>query len=355
MKTKLTFIFLIFGAFIFLGAGCLVQFNNAGGGAKADGGIFKSIDKGATWLPKSSLASVAGGKTIANINIKSLIMDPDDSKAIYALAAEGGVYYTYDAAESWNKISALGNTVVNAFLVDERNKCVLFSAAGNKVQKSIDCGRTWANVYLDSRVTQSITALAQNPFNGNLIYLGTSAGDLIKSLDSGASWSPVNVFPARITKIVPDLYESGTLYVGVSGRGVSKSLNNGDTWKDLSDSFSQYQNSNQIVDLVPSVATRDVYFHASRFGLLKTVNAGGTWQKIELLTPPGTTSIYSLAVDPKDDNIIYYSTGSTFYKSTDGGLKWVTKKLPTSRVAAALLIDPVSTGVIYMGALKLQK
>jgi len=41
-------------------------------------------------------------------------------------------------------------------------------------------------------------------------------------------------------------------------RGVSKSLNNGDTWKDLSESFSQYQNSNQIVDLIPSVATRDV-------------------------------------------------------------------------------------------------
>jgi len=85
-----------------LGAGCLVQFNGAGTSGRT-AAFFKSVDSGVTWLQKSNLTSVTGGKTIANQSIKSLIMDPDDSKAIYALAAEGGVYYTYDARKAGTK------------------------------------------------------------------------------------------------------------------------------------------------------------------------------------------------------------------------------------------------------------
>lgn len=353
MKNKIVFLSLIFAALIFLGVGC-IQISGSDS-AKTDGGIFKSIDKGVTWAQKANVSSVGGAKTIGNANVSKLTMDPSDNKALYALIAEGGVYYTYDGAESWSRIEALVGTVVNAFLVDHRNKCAFFSATANKVQKSIDCGRTWTNAYLDSRAQQTITALAQNPSNGNLIYLGTSSGDLIKSIDSGASWSPLNVFNGRVVRIVIDPFNNNTIYVGTLSRGIFKSTNGGESWEDLGKGFNAYPESTKFVDLVPSVSEPDTYIHVSRYGLLKTVNGGKTWDKIELLTPPGTTNIYSLAIDPKDGKIIYYSTGSTFYKSIDGGLKWSTKKLPTLRTAPSLLIDPTATAVLYMGALRIKQ
>lgn len=353
MKIKIFSIFLFFGAFVFFGAGCIqIQ---GGGTSAADGGIYKSVDKGVTWTQKASVSSVGGAKTIGNANVKALVMDPSDNKAIYALIAEGGVYYTYDGAESWNRMDALTGTVVNAFLVDQRNKCALFAAIGSKVTKSIDCGRTWVNVYLDSRAQQTITALVQNPANGNLIYLSTSSGDLIKSIDSGASWSPVNVFNGRIVRIIVDPYNSSIIYVGMLSRGIYKSVNGGESWEDLGKTLNTFPESLKLVDLVGSRSESDTYIHVSRYGLLKTIDGGKTWKSIELLTPPGTTNIYSLAIDPKDGKIIYYSTGSTFYKSIDGGVKWSTKKLPTLRTASALLIDPDNTSILYMGALRIKQ
>ena len=353
MKIKLTIIFLLFGAFVFLGAGC-IQIQGSGT-SKVDGGIWKSIDRGVNWTQKSSVASVGGGKSIGNANVMALVMDPSDNKAIYAALAEGGVYYTYDAAESWKGIDALSGMPVNAFLIDHRNKCASYAATGNKVMKSIDCGRTWANVYLDSRAQQTVTALTQNPANGNLIYLGTSSGDLIKSLDSGASWSPVNVFNGRVSRIVIDPHNNNIIYVGTLSRGVYKSGNGGESWQDLGKTLNTFPESLKFVDLAPSRSEPGVYIHVSRYGLLKTVDGGATWKAIELLTPPGTTNIYSLAIDPKDGKIIYYSTGSTFYKTIDGGLKWSTKKLPTLRTAPAFLIDPDNTGTLYLGALRIKQ
>ena len=353
MKTKILSIFFIFGALLLLGAGC-IQFN-AGGTAKADGGVFKSIDRGGTWAQKASLASTGGGKSITGLNIKSIVMDPSDNQALYALAAEGGVYFTYDGAESWRRLDALGGAGINAFLIDQRNKCVLFSGSGNRAAKSIDCGRTWQAVYLDSRPQQVVTALAQNPSNGNIIYLGTSGGDLIRSADSGASWTPINIFGSRIARIIFDPFNSGIIYVGTMGGGVWKSDNGGADWKNINEKMGQFSENIKFVDIIPSRSEPGTYIHVSRYGLLKTVDGGENWKKINLLTPPGTTDIYSLAIDPKDGKIIYYSTGSTFYKSTDGGNKWITKKLPGSRVAAALLIDKDAPAIIYMAALRVKE
>ena len=116
MKTKIIIVFLFFSALVFLGVGC-VNFNV--GTSNIDGGVFRSVDRAANWVQKASLASVGGGKTIANLNIKLLVQDPSDSEAIYALAAEGGAYYTYDGGESWHRMEALGATAINAFLVDK--------------------------------------------------------------------------------------------------------------------------------------------------------------------------------------------------------------------------------------------
>jgi hypothetical protein len=60
-------------------------------------------------------------------------------------------------------------------------------------------------------------------------------------------------------------------------------------------------------------------------------------------------------VNPKNANEIYYATPLTFYKSVDGGTKWETRKLPSTREPATLVIDPAAPNVFYLGFAPLKK
>ncbi len=94
---------------------------------------------------------------------------------------------------------------------------------------------------------------------------------------------------------------------------------------------------------------------ASKYGLLRTRDGGKNWQAINLLTPPGSVDIFSLAINPQNGNEIYYGTSSTFYKTVNGGEKWITKRLPTTRATSFLLVDFKNPNVIYLGTKKIKR
>ena len=82
---------------------------------------------------------------------------------------------------------------------------------------------------------------------------------------------------------------------------------------------------------------------------MKTDDGGETWQIINLITTPLQTYIYSLGVNPKNENELFYGTASAFYRTTNGGANWTVKRLPTQAIASALLVDPVNPKIIYLG------
>jgi hypothetical protein len=60
-------------------------------------------------------------------------------------------------------------------------------------------------------------------------------------------------------------------------------------------------------------------------------------------------------ISPKNVEEIYYATNTTFYRTSDGGKNWTTRKLPTSRAGWRLIVDPEDTNVIYMGVREIKK
>jgi len=83
------------------------------------------------------------------------------------------------------------------------------------------------------------------------------------------------------------------------------------------------------------------------------MDRGESWQAMKLITPPGGADIYAFAVNPKNENEIYYTATingrSTFYKSIDGSENWVTKKLPSGQLPVAMLIHPEKDNIVYLG------
>ncbi|KAF0111206.1 MAG: extracellular ligand-binding receptor [Chloroflexi bacterium] len=59
----------------------------------ASSGIYKTIDRGSSWLPKQNGLSAS--------HIRAIVIDPNNTRKLYALAIPGGVYKTTDGGENW--------------------------------------------------------------------------------------------------------------------------------------------------------------------------------------------------------------------------------------------------------------
>ncbi|WKZ29514.1 MAG: hypothetical protein QY323_02185 [Patescibacteria group bacterium] len=334
-------------AVVLLGAGC-IQITGSGSGSGTDGGVFRSSDRGAKWQSKSAIATVGQARNFANANITALAFDPADKKAVYA-GTEGGLFYSYDGGESWQGAGALGAVRVNSMAVSPADKCTVYVATGNRVMRTTDCSRTWENVYFDSRPNTRVNSVVIDHFNPMSIFAATSQGDLLKSGDAGGSWTPIHRFENEVRQLLPTASDSRVMYVGTRNRGVWKTTDGGATWVDLSPGMGEYAGALDSVLIAEDVARGNTVITASNYGLLRSTDGGTTWTPITLLTPSGSTVIYSLAVSPKDSNFIVYGTLNTLYRTVDGGAKWTTSKLPTTRASTNLLIDPTNDSTIFMG------
>jgi photosystem II stability/assembly factor-like uncharacterized protein len=347
MKKFLLTLSLLFAFLVFGGAGC-VQINFSGS-AGADGGVYKSSDKGAIWEQRIKIPTTDQKvSTIGNLNILSFAMDPQDNQAIYIGSQGAGLFYSYDAGESWTQSPTLKRGDVPSIAVSPSDKCTIYAGFENKVIKSDDCSRTWKIVFFDSRATNKILAVATDHNNSAIVYAGSMTGDMLKSNDSGASWMPIGRFQSPIKKILVAPYNSAIIYVPTQNKGIFKTKNAGGGWENLSDELKSFNSALNYKDLKFDLTAQETLVYASQYGLLKTSDGGQTWTAIELLTPPKAATIYAVEVNPKNGNDIFYSTATTFYRTLDGGKKWITKKLPTKRAASSITCDPKNPNIMYM-------
>jgi photosystem II stability/assembly factor-like uncharacterized protein len=334
--------FLVFG-----GAGC-VQIN-FGGSAGSGGGVYKSADKGIVWEQKVKILTTNQQvATIGNINVLSFAIDPQDNKAIYAGSSGSGLFYSYDAGESWAQSPTLKRGDVPSIAVSPSDKCTIYAGFENKVIKSDDCSRTWKVMYFDSRAANKILSIAIDPNNGAVVYAGSMTGDVLKSSDNGMSWSPIGRLQNTVKKILIAPYNTAIVYVATQSKGIFKTKNAGGGWENLADKIKSFSTAINYKDLKFDLSAQDTLVYASQYGLLKTTDGGQTWKAMELLTPPKAATIYAVEVNPKNGNDIFYSTATTFYRTLDGGQKWITKKLPTTRAASTITCDPENPNIMYM-------
>lgn len=342
----------VFGVLLFIVLGGLGCVSIGAVPQGTDGGVYKSPDKGITWAQSNALPTAKGVGNLNAIDSVELIFDPQDNKAIYLASAGSGLFYTWDAGESWKYAENLGAGIINSAAVAYNNKCVIFVAAQNRILKTTDCARSWQNQYFDTRPGVYVSYLAINPSNSDEIYAGLSTGDLLKSADKGMSWATINRFNNKIQKIYINPKVNSMIFIGLQNTGLWRSADSGKSWTDLRSKTGQFSGSNEVYDIDLDKEGKTIFL-TSNYGIIVSEDNGDAWRKIDLLTPPNGARIYSLAINPGNSKEIYYSTASTFYSSFDGGKSWVTKKLPTGRAGISILVDPANPSIIYMGTKKL--
>lgn len=337
-----------------LGAGC-ISFRGA---AKADGGLFLSKDRGEQWVQRGSILSVGSERrSLANANITTIVQDPQDRNAFYVGTEANGGFSSWDGGAAWWPLGGpLTGGRVDAIAVDPRATCTIHVAAGKKVYTTSDCTRSWRSSDFES----AVTAIAVDPLRPAWLYAGNTRGDLLKSTDGGVSWRAIRRFDNRIAslRIVSRPTAGGapvTIYAATKMSGIHRSTDDGGTWTDLRKGMEQFEGAFDFRSLAVALEPRVTLVHASKYGLLRSMDAGVTWEPLTLLTAPRTVDLLSLAVNPMAANELVYATATTLYRSTDGGGRWVSKKLPTTRVASVFLVDAADGKTLWMGTQKVEK
>lgn len=337
-------------------SGCSINIGSNKTTTKADGGVFKSITKGSNWIQKPAIPSNTGKPgSIADRGSTTMVIDPSDNKAIYFGSTEGGMYYSYDAAENWFPVKAIGDALIKGIAIDPSNKCILYAATANRLLKTVDCSRTWQQTYFDNDLTVGVTTVAVDSYDSKIVYIGTSRGEIIQSTDSGKSWRVLNRFDNDLRKIQLGPTDSRLIFVATESKGLFRSVDRGVTWESLQDKLKDFKDNRRFRDLFLSSTQPGFMILATKYGLLKSINNGDDWVALELITPESEATINSVITNPTNPQEMYYVTNTTFYGSVDGGIKWASKKLPTSRGGNILLSDPKEPTVLYLSTNALKK
>jgi len=354
MKPKLLIILILLIAF--LTSGC-ITIKGSKQPVNSVGGVFKSVDKGVTWKQSSSIPTKSGApKNFNSLDIANWSLDPSDHKAIYFNSVGNGMYYTYDSGETWQFAGGLGNNTIRSTVVDPQDKCTIYAALGRRVMRSSDCCRTWDQIYIDGDAGVTVDSVAIDHFDNSVIYLSVSRGDILKSFDRGISWQTAYRFKSRIPRLLIDPNDSRTIYGITSKKGIIRSFDGGLTWSDdINDAIKEFNLGLIINDLILFKNNPEMIYLSSSRGMIRSLDLGESWEKINIIPPENKAQINAVAVDPENTDNIYYVTNTTLYRSIDGGANWTPAKLPTSRAGSKLLIDPEEPRVVYMGLKTIQK
>ncbi len=317
-------------------------------------GVFRSEDNGETFRA----ANLVGKKgNINTLSVTSLSLSPSNPDTIY-LGSNDGLYKSEDGAKSWTYI--LAGIAVADVVVDPVEPNVVYAAgiaAGNgKVIKSLDSGVSWIDIYTEPSKNNAVLSIAVSRANTSVILIGLNGGEVIRSIDAGHTWQGVKDLADKVMRL--RFGPSGTAYVLTAKVGLSKSLDLGVNWIQLTNNLTNtsFNTSSRAISTVSGFydlgldrKQSGVLYLGTEQGLYRSINDGANWSFMELPVKNNALRVSSVAINPGNSNNIFAGIGSSIFKSTNGGVTWQTKVLPTSSEIRSLVINPTSNNIIYAG------
>jgi photosystem II stability/assembly factor-like uncharacterized protein len=317
----------------------------------AAGGVWKTTDGGASWLP------LTDGTAISSVG--ALAIAASDHNVIYVGTGEAaprgdmtngdGIYKSVDGGKSWSHIGLEDTRQVGALIIDPHNPDVVLVAAlghafgPNKergVFRTTDGGRSWTKVLYKDEQSGAID-VSFDPNDPRIVYAalwqarrlpwnfssGGPGSGLYRSADGGVTWKQLSGsgLPAGIL---------GRIHVSVSGAdsrriyamieaqegGLYRSDDGGASWKRVSDDGRLTQRAWYFSTVLADPKQVDTVY-AENTGLFRSTDGGKTFE----LLPARHGDHHGLWIDPTEPKRIIESSDGGASISFDHGKTWSTQ------------------------------
>ncbi|MFN4289484.1 MAG: PKD domain-containing protein [Permianibacter sp.] len=217
------------------------------------------------------------------------------------------------------------------------------------------------------RVSGRSNAIVPHPSDESILYFGAAAGGVWKTINGGASWTPVfdQVGTLPIGAIHLESSNPNHVWVGTGdrngggcagyfGQGVFLSTDGGNSWQmrngsgssamplSIINSVAVQPNNNQVV-LVGGFGSCSSTGNLQNAGLYRSIDRGGSWSLVlngrveDMFFVPGSSTVYAAVA------------GSGVYRSLDGGANWnsVSSGLNASGTRLRLAMAPSNPNILY--------
>ncbi len=201
-----------------------------------------------------------------------------------------------------------------------------------------------------------VRILASDPSNPSQLYLGTSDGHVFGSRDSGQHWELLGRAGSRtdsvITAMLVDPGDSRRLFAAAwtlepqAGGGVFRSDDGGHTWRPAGLAGKAVR----ALALAPSQP--GLLVAGALDGVFLSRDAGATWGRISPEEDEELHNIDSVAIDPRNPEVIYAGTYHLPWKTSDGGKHWLSihEGMIDDSDVMSIVVDRANPRRIYASA-----
>ncbi len=329
--------------------------------AGGDGGVWKSLDTGASWLPLTD-------NSLPNLSVNTIAIDPVNPDTFYVGTghcengippyAGSGLYRSTDGGANFEPVTIPnGGASYVKVLVDPSDHNVILASSFDKniLFRSTDAGSTWTQV---SSVGGLVWNMIATPAPNSVLYASSTAG-IYKSVNDGATWTKTTSSSNFITNIGRSALASPAMapnkvFALVTDGGGSQvhlylSTDAGTTWDSLKiesqigDLFNPTVNAQGWYDLVltvtPNSVTNDTLYIDGVMGYRYTgtdadlINSSTSAQKIYFSDYDHSSGgdgyphvdHHSFAISPVNSSIVYDGDDGGLYVNYEAGSNDISK------------------------------
>ncbi len=346
--------------------------------ASSEWQFARSYDGGESWdtMPLG-LPDVYSGVPI------TITIDPTNPDKVFVNSYTGGLYLSLDAGATWmNAMNGFTGAELTDIAMDPYSPSVVFAVGRPGPFKSFDGGLNWLGTGGMSGVQPrpEWSAVCVKPDEPNVVLAADQFyGELYRTQDRGESWEillviipvdqvhyPLSLHGIKTVVFAPS--DPSVIYAGARipdktiefdrmtpydttrpSMGVYKSTDGGDTWVQMNDGLEKTtKNINAIV--VHPHDPDTAYAVTLNSGVYKTVDGGGHW--IHINSGITRMDIRSIAIDPNNPDVLYAGAENAgIFKSQDGGLSWmqVNVGLDAEATVRGLAVDPLDSDRVFAG------
>ncbi len=274
--------------------------------------LHKSTDQGRSWQDVGTITGCYAPYR--------LMIDPNHDSLFYAVASGNGFFRSTNHGATWSRVVLPQYVYYGALdpLVSGRLYVVGYGSSSPRnvyVSRSDDFGATWsAAVRVDSTgENQYGYAIAVDPVDSGVVYVGSNYGGVYRSTDAGATWTKKNAGitgNTYVRRLYVDPVDPGIVIAAASG-GIFRTTNAGDTWVRTGSVMAYY--------LAFSPVNPDIGF-AGYNSVYRTTNRGLTWSR----PTPGLKQRYfkGFQCHPESAGVVYNWGSSGLYRTADQGVNW---------------------------------
>lgn len=262
----------------------VTNLNNMYGGCQ-DNDKENTTNGGSNWIQRTT---GDGGYTI---------VDPVNPNYVYGQYVNGTIHRSNNSGVTYSTITPSGSSgglFYNPYEMasGDHNTIVFGRADVWKTSNAQTCssGSGWTQIAATGVIGGNVSAIGISATNTNFIYIGTSNGRILTTVDNGANWSTQTGFP-YVTDFAVDNTNDNVCFAsfgGTSGTRIMKTINGGVNWTNVSTGLPNISMNSVIL----RTASPRMLFAGSDFGVFQSTNDGASWVSFNSGFP--AVSVYDL-------------------------------------------------------------